>query len=263
MRTLCAAMGFAARARGHEDAGEGNSVELEVDSVTLSDPVVVPWFVLQSSVSELGELGPPLERLLRGGSARICAAFEHVLRGGSARICAAFEHVRLKRTNYKDQASQNLELVLIGTVDRGEAHVGPAASARRPVSPVRPESANLLDLPQVRASAVTMPASERLNGAGGGAAVAEWDVGDSAEGSGGGRGTLPRFRRGSAERGSDLKAGEELRGSVGMPRAVKGAQSTSAGGVAKGKAARTGKASGGSGNGSGKVRGNLMRAPKE
>ena len=74
---------------------------------------------------------------------------------------------------------------------------------------------------------------------------------------------MPRFRKGSAERGSDLKAGEELRGSVGMPRAVKGAQSTSVGGVAKGKAARTGKASGGSGNGSGKGRGKLLRAPTE
>ena len=137
MRTLGAAMGFAARARGHEDAGKGNSVELEVDSATLSDPVVVPWRILRSSVSELGELGPSLEHplcdgsartcaafehvlcggsahicaafehVLGGGSARICAAPEHVLRGGSARICAAFEHVLLKRANYRDQASQN------------------------------------------------------------------------------------------------------------------------------------------------------------
>ena len=250
MRTLGAAMGFAARARGHEQASRGNRVEAEVGRATLNDPEVVPWLILRSSVCELEELGPSLEhplcdgsartcaafeRVLCGDSAHICAGFEHVLGGGSARICAAFEHVLLKRTNYRDQASQNLELVLIGTVDRGEAHVGPVASVRRPVSPVRPESANLLDLPQVRASAVTMPASERLNGAGGGAAVAEWDVGESAAGGGRGRGALSRFRKGSAERGSDLKAGEELRGSVGMPRAVKGAQSTSAGGGGEGR----------------------------
>ena len=93
MRTLFAAAGFAARARGHEDADRGDKVETEVSRATLNDPEVSRGWSCGQAVSEMVELGPSLvERLLCAGSTRICAAFEHVL---------------LIQTNYRDQASQN------------------------------------------------------------------------------------------------------------------------------------------------------------
>ena len=84
VRALCAATGFAARTRGHEDAGEENDAELELIRTVLSDPVVIPWFVLWSSVNELGELGPPLECLLRGGSVLEAFWGRQCQRGGLA-----------------------------------------------------------------------------------------------------------------------------------------------------------------------------------
>ena len=111
---------------------------LEVDRATLSESVAVPWCVLESSVSELGELGPPL--------------VERLLRDSSARICAAFEHVRLIRTNYKDQASQHLGFVLFSEKGLRKACAARAGSAAWDLQRVHGSEASSLTLLHTRAS---------------------------------------------------------------------------------------------------------------